>query len=309
MKSHIKNVLMVLALGLASAAMAPASMAQAKSCGGHGQKACAWHKPGPECGTWLREVRGYCKPCGSKGQKACKIISKGKACKPNLSIKKGICVPTSSTVIGKIGDAVGDTVGGVFGGGKKEKILAESRKHGPEIARIAKHITRALPDGREARALAGAIKDKDGRAIQKILRDNDDLRDSFDALERMGFKTVTVGIESCGAFFAGGAHETGFAMDLDFTGTPQLYTTTSLSGGYHFGGGNDLVFSFYRSGHTRIDGHAFGSIAEFDAGSGVGVNMWFTAKPFDFSGFSLGVGIGSVGGGGALTYALTKIWN
>ncbi|PYG32506.1 hypothetical protein [Pelagimonas varians] len=309
MKPLIKRVLMILALGLASAAMAPPSAALAKSCGGSGQAACAWHKPGPECRTWLREVRGYCKPCGAKGQKACKIISKGKACKPGLLIKKGKCVPASSTMIGQIGDKVGDTVGGVFGGGKKEKLQAASRKHGPEIAGIARQISLALPDGRDAKALAQAIKDKDGRAIQRILSNNSDLRTSFEALERMGFKTVTVGIETSGSFVAGGAHETGFAMDLDFDGTPKLYTTTSLSGGYHFGGGNDLVFSFFRSSHTKIDGHAFGTIAEFDAGSGVGLNMWFTSKPFDFAGFSIGIGIGSLGGGGAVTYALTKIWN
>lgn len=309
MKPFFKRVLTILALGLTSAAMAPPSMAQAKSCGGKGQKACAWHKPGPECRTWLREVRGICKPCGAKGQTACKIISKGKACKPNLLIKRGKCVPVSSTMIGKIGDAVGDTVDGAFSNGKKEKLRNASRKKSAEIAGIASQITRALPDGREARELARAIKDKDGRAMQRILRNNSELRASFDALERMGFNTVTVGIESSGSFVAGGAHETGFSMDLDFAGTPKLYTTTSLSGGYHFGGGNDLVFSFFRSNHTRIDGHSFGSIAEFDAGTGVGVNMWFTAKPFDFAGFSLGVGIGSVGGGGAVTYAVTKIWN
>ncbi len=305
MKPVIKRVLMVLALGLASATMTPPTQAIAKSCGGKGQSACAWHKPGPECRRWLREIGGICKPCGAQGQKACKIISKGKACKPGLSIKKGKCVPTSSTVIG----GIGDTVSGVFSGKKKEKVRAASKKHGAEIATIARQISAALPSGREAKALVKAIKDQDGNTLRRLLRNNQELRSSFEALERMGFKTMTVGIESSGAFFAGGAHETGFSMDLDFDKTPRLYTTTSLSGGYHFGGGNDLVFSFFRASNNRIDGHAFGSIAEFDAGSGVGINMWFTAKPFDFAGFTLGIGIGSVGGGGALTYALTKIWN
>ena len=49
-------------------------------------------------------------------------------------------------------------------------------------------------------------------------------------------------------------------------------------------------------------------MAEFDVGVGPGINMWFSPVPFDFAGFSMGVGIGSVGGGGAVTYAFTEVF-
>ncbi|MFZ7092302.1 hypothetical protein [Primorskyibacter sp. 2E233] len=292
MKSFVKRTMMVVALGLASASFAPASMAEAKSCGSNGQKACPWHHKGPSC-------------------------------KPGLRNKWGKCVPASQTIVGKvgeglkdIGDGVGDKlqdvgsgIGNVFSGGNKEKVRAAARTQGAQIADIARQISKALPSGRDAKDLAKAIRDKDGNRVQSILKRNTQMRQSFDQLERLGFRTITVGIESSGSYGIGGAHETGFSMDMDFDSAAKVYTTTSLSGGYHFGGGNDLVFSFFKSGNAHIDGHAFGSIAEFDVGSGAGLNMWFSAKPFDFQGFSLGVGIGSIGGGGALTYAYTKLWN
>lgn len=67
--------------------------------------------------------------------------------------------------------------------------------------------------------------------MQALLRATSKLRNSLKGLKRMGFNATTVGMESRGSYFVGGAHETGFAMDIDFGRTPRTDTTTSLSGG------------------------------------------------------------------------------
>lgn len=290
MKTLLKTTLTLAALGLASATLSDTGAAQA-----------AAFKLQPEVQV-LTEDCGPA-PCGLVRAGFLDDLGRG-----IVDVGKGIGKGASE--VGKgVGKGVGQGVDKVFGGGKKDKVRKAARKEAKKIKSVARDIRHALPTGAEARKLARAIRDKDGRAVQALLRTNSGLRNSLKGLKRMGFNTITVGVESSGSYFVGGAHETGFTMDIDFDRTPRIYTTTSLSGGYHFGGGNDLAFSFFKSGHNRIGGHAFGSIAEFDVGTGAGVNMWFSAKPFDFAGFSLGVGIGSVGGGGAVTYALTKVWN
>lgn len=307
---------LALLLTASAAALVSASPAEAATCGGKNQKACAWFKKGNECGNWLREVGGICKPCGSKNQRACKVISRGPACKSGLLIKKGKCVPANQTVIGKVGEgigdvgkAVGDGVSGILTSRQVQKVQKAARDHGPRIARIARDAARVLPRGDTARRVARAIKDKDAMAVQNILLSDPKFAPLLSQMQRMGFRTLTVGLESSGAFGLAGAHETGVSIDLSGRGKAKLYTTTSVAGGYIAGGGNDLVFSFFRARNTDIGGHAFGSIAEFDVGSGAGLNMWFLPKPFDFAGFSLGVGVGSIGGGGAVTYGYSKIWN
>ena len=280
MKTLVKTTLTVAALGLASASLTEN--------GGAAYAAAFKMQPAAQSHGL------FCKPL------PCEVMQTGFL----DELGKGI------VDVGRgIGPGVGQGVDSVFKGGKKAKVRKAARKEAKKIKGIARDITRALPSGADARKLARAIRNKDGRAAQALLRANGKLRNSLKGLKRLGFNSITVGVESSGSYFVGGAHETGFTMDIDFDRTPRIYTTTSLSGGYHFGGGNDLVFSFFKSGHNRIGGHAFGSIAEFDVGSGAGLNMWFTSKPFDFAGFSLGVGIGSLGGGGAVTYALTKVWN
>lgn len=299
-----------------AAVLVPVTPAEAASCGGKYQKACPWYKKGNECGTWLREVGGICKPCGSKNQRACKVISKGPACKHGLLIKKGKCVPANQTVIGKIGegisdaaDTIGDGVGGALNALQIKKVKKAAQEYGPRIAGAARDVARALPRGETARAVVSAIKRKDAMTVQSILLADPKLAPVLQKMQRMGFRTLTVGLESSGAFGLAGAHETGVSIDLSGAKRARLYTTTSVAGGYIAGGGNDLVFSFFRAKNNKIGGHAFGSIAEFDVGSGAGLNMWFLPKPFDFAGFSVGVGVGSVGGGGAVTYGYSKIWN
>lgn len=202
--------------------------------------------------------------------------------------------------IGAVEQAVGALPGGA--------VARATAAHSDRIGGLARDLAANLPDGRTAAALASALAAGDAAEAQRILRDHGPMRPLLDRLRARGFNTVAVGIESSAAAVGGGGHETGVAMDIALTGQPRLYTTTSAALGYYFGGGNDLVFTFLRARPAAIDGHAVGSVAEFDVGSGAGMNMWFVVDPFDFAGFSLGVGIGSVGGGGALTYAYTNSW-
>lgn len=273
---------------------------QAKSCGGLNQKACAFFKKGPECDAWLYKSHGRCRPCGSKGQRNCPILKRGRACKPGLGIRHGRCVAASQTFWGRVGHA--------FTPHSLDRAKAEAKKRARAVKPIVDTLMRVMPRGREAKDIIMAIQRKDARAAQNILLNKPGMRDAFRQMRRAGFRSATVGIESSAAYGVGAGHETGISIDLDLRNPPRLYTMTSLAGGYYFGGGNDLVISALRPRNDRIGGHAIGTAAEFDVGSGGGVNMWFAPKPFDFAGFSVGIGIGSVGGGGAATYGFTKVY-
>jgi hypothetical protein len=298
----LRGLLAAVMLAALSAVIVPATSmsAQAKSCGGLNQKACNWLKKGPECDAWLYKTQGRCRPCGGKGQRHCPIIKRGKACKPGLGISHGRCVAESGTVLGKIKSALTPHL--------VSQAKAETKKRANMVKAIADMLMRAMPRGREARDIIKAIHRKDPLAVQTILLNKPSMRDAFRQMRWAGFHTATVGIESSAAYGVGVGHETGVSMDLEFKRTLRLYTTTSLAGGYYFSGGNDLVISALRPRNDAIGGHTIGTVAEFDVGSGGGVNMWFTPKPFDFAGFAVGVGIGSVGGGGAATYGFTKVY-
>ncbi len=312
MLSAIKSLLVIAALGLATATLAPTAPAYAGSCGGNGQKSCPIYKKGPECKAWLRKVGKICRPCGASGQLNCKVVSKGPACRKGLLIKKGRCVLANQTAIGTIGRgfmSAGKTVVQAPGdllNSNRNKVREAARTFGPQIQSIAMDVGRALPRGHNATALANAIRSKDANKVRALLRQNNEMQNVFADLDKMGFRAVTLAVESSGAYGLGAGHETGFAMDLKLKRTPKFYTTSTLTGGYLFNLGNDVVISFFRSENDKLEGHAFGTVMDFDVGTGIGGNMWFTAKPFDFAGFAVGVGIGGLGGGGALTYGYTK---
>ncbi|MFC2950839.1 hypothetical protein ACFOOP_02805 [Marinicaulis aureus] len=66
--------------------------AEAKSCGGKGQKPCPiWHS-GPVCNPGLGDINDKCTPCGRAGQRSCPAMTKGPQCEKGLEKHNGKCV-------------------------------------------------------------------------------------------------------------------------------------------------------------------------------------------------------------------------
>jgi len=119
---------------------------------------------------------------------------------------------------------------------------------------------------------------------------------------------MTVGIASSGAVLYGRAIETGASLDANRQRAPRLYQSTVESLGIQVQVGNDLVMSGFISANDAIGGRAYGATGNFDVGSGTGVTLWYDVRTLALIGFSVGMGIGSVGGGGAFLDANTTVY-
>ncbi|QDC10662.1 hypothetical protein FHY55_16110 [Oceanicola sp. D3] len=303
MKTLLKTALILVALGLAFCALSPASRAEAKSCGGNGQQACALETPAtPQCGAWLHELGGTCRPCGSAGLAACERPSNAMSCRAGLANHFGRCVVPGE---GSARPAKLD-LGQIFGGNRADKIRWAATQYLNVIEDAATELRATLPGQRDASALVAALETRNGAAVKRILAANPEFRASLDTLKRMGFNTITIGLQS--RVGESTLQETGYSIDLDFAWAPRLYTTAAIGAATDLAGEEELVFSVLKPGNTRIGGAVYGTVTTLPA-SNAPVAMWFSDAPFDFTGFSLGLGVDAMWAGGAVSYATTKLWH
>ncbi len=278
----------LVALSVITAGAKPAAAA---SCGGLNQKVCPVFKKGPQCHKWLHNVSKKCRPCGGLNQKACPIFTKGKACKPGLKWKLGKCVRKAQKV------------------DKKAKILANARKTTRRLKPLLRKIGRvikAINKNNAVKDIKDAFKtgrpDKVALVIQRIQR-----QIGKRALQKAGFRTVTLGISSGVGVGVAYARETGVAGDVNETRPPKLFVSKTWSGGIQAMVGNDVVISVYTDPNYRINGKSWTAIGSFDVGTGLGLVIYYDQKTFEPKGLTVAVGAGSVGGGGAVGRADTSI--
>lgn len=259
------------------------------ACGGYNQKACPIFKKGSVCRNWLTNVRGICRPCGGQNQRACPITKKGKACKRGLKWKLGKCIKPKQSVKNKLL--------------RDAKVRAQRFK--PMINTIANTLRR-VGNKQMVRRLNAALKSKDPARIRNVIQDMQ-TRAVRVALQKAGFRTLAVGIQSSVAVAGGYGRETGLALPVSGRGHAPLYVSKTYFGGVILGVGNDLVMSAFTDNPNNVGGALYAAIGNFDVGSGVGVVLWYDKRTLLIKGVSVGIGIGSVGAGGAIGHGTTYL--
>ena len=155
------------------------------ACGGHNQKVCPIFKKGGMCKSWLTNKRGVCRPCGGQNQTACPITKKGKACKRGLKWKLGKCVKPKQSV--------------------KKNLLKNAKNHAqrfkPMINTIANTLRR-VGNKQMVRRLKAALKSKNPNRIRNVIQDMQ-TRAVLNALQKAGFRTLAVGVQSSIAIAGG----------------------------------------------------------------------------------------------------------
>jgi hypothetical protein len=265
-------------------------LAQAAPCGGLNQRACPLLKKGPQCGQWLVNVNKFCRPCGGLNQRACPIIAKGPTCKPGLSRKNNMCVEAKSTAA--------------------SKILNDAKRRAQQLKPLINNLAalvRTIGRSKMARIKA-LLKAKKPDDVRKVIESTGDIAATYMLMKRLGFNTMTVGIESSGSIGVGYARETGASLDINKRARPRLYVTNSFFGGVIANVGNDIAISAYKSGNGAIGGPALGALGSFDVGTGVGITIWYNKVTLQAIGVSVNVGIGNVGAGGAVVDAKTTVY-
>ena len=258
-----------------------------RPCGARNQRACPALKKGPVCKPWLMKVKKTCKPCGGLRQKACPALAKGRPCKPGLRRKAGRCVKDDS----------------------KRAILSKAKKSAQKLKPLLRALgtaVRKITNARTIKEIKQAFKDKRPERIALILA-KARTRATAKALKKAGFRSLTLGISSAAGLAVGYARETGGVTNVDGTTPAKLYVSKTWSGGVQLGVGNDLVLSAYTSNPGRIAGKSWAAIGNYDVGSGLGVVLFYDKRSLLITGVSVGVGIGSVGAGGAVGEATTTI--
>ncbi len=277
--------LLVICLATSLTTITPAQAA----CGSHNQKVCSIFKKGGMCRSWLTNVRGVCRPCGGKNQRACPITKKGKACKRGLKWKLGKCVKPKQSV--------------------KKKLLRDARSQAqrfkPMIHTIANTLRR-VSNKKMIRRLKAALKSKDPNRIRSVIQDMQ-TRAVLGALQKAGFRTLSVGVQSSAAVAGGYGREMGLALPVNQRGRAPLYVSKTYFGGIILGVGNDLVMSAFTDNPNNVGGALYAAIGNFDVGSGVGVVLWYDKRTLLIKGVSVGIGIGSVGAGGAIGHGITYL--
>lgn len=261
------------------------------ACGGLNQKACPIFKKGPPCRTWLTKVNKICRPCGGLNQRACPIAKKGKSCKPGLKWKLGKCVKASKKKQLKV------------------RLLQDAkqrvRRMKPLIRQIAS-ILRRFNSKKTLRNIKSAVKSNNTVKMHRMMQDMK-TRALQNALSKAGFRTMSVGVQSSAAIAGGYGRETGAAQDIYGNNRPTMYVSKTYFGGVIVGVGNDLVISAFTDGQTSINGSLYAAIGNFDVGSGVGLVLWYDKRSLMIKGISVGIGIGSVGAGGAVGHGTTYL--
>lgn len=259
------------------------SSAYAASCGGLNQRACHALKKGPRCGKYLRKKGKYCRPCGGLNKRACPIVVGYPLCRKGLKNNFGKCVSSKNSVLGK--------------------AKAQYQKWEPIIKLVV--ASRNLITLKQIQVLA---KSKNPREFQRALESNPRMKLLYASLKIAKFKTFTVGIESSGSAGVGYARETGVSLDVNQRKDARLYAANSGYAGGIANVGNEIVFSAYTASNSKIGGKAWGAMGSASVGSGLGLTIWYDRKTLQPIGFSINVGAGSVGAGGALVSVNTKVY-
>lgn len=279
-----------LVLVAASAAfIATPKSAEARACGGLNQKACSVLRKHPGCRAWLSNQRGRCRPCGSLRQRACPLLKRGSPCKSGLRVKRGRCQqhvakPNNSKILAK--------------------ARIQIRKWRPVIRSMG-GFARGMTRVRQVRALLKARRPID---VQRAIEMDPNIQNTYRALKRLGFNTMTIGIESSVSVGAGYARETGTSLDVHQRARGRLYVANSFYGGIVGNVGNDIVISAFTARNGNIGGPALGAMGSFDIGSGVGITIWYDKRTLRAIGISVAIGAGSVGGGGAVVSTKTRVF-
>lgn len=262
------------------------------ACGGLNQKACPVFKKGPQCRAWLTNVKGACRPCGGLNQRACPITKKGKACKPGLKWKLGKCTKPKANKAQK-----------------KLQLLNDAKRQAQRLKPLIRQIAsvlRRFKGKKTIRNIKTALKSKNPIKMQRTMQEIK-TRALQDALTRAGFRTMTVGVQSSLAVAGGYGRETGAAQDVYGRNRVNMYVSKTYYGGVIAGVGNDLVISAFTDTQHNIGGSLYAAIGNFDVGSGVGLVFWYDKRSFRIKGFSVGIGIGNVGAGGAVGHGSTYL--
>lgn len=184
-----------------------------------------------------------------------------------------------------------------------KKAKQQYKKWKPTIQLIA--ASRKIISPRQIKAL---IKARNPRQFQRALESHPRVQLLYEALKSTGFRTLTVGLESSGSLGVGYARETGASLDTAQRHKPRLYWANSAYGGGIANVGNEIVLSAYTARNADIGGKALGAMGSFNVGSGVGVTIWYNPSDLYPIGFSINLGIGSIGAGGAVASARTRVY-
>ncbi len=286
--SNIFKAKILMFLLVASTSTFSSSPAYA-ACGGLNQKACPIFKKGPVCRSWLTKVGKHCRPCGGLNQRACPVVKKGKSCKSGLKWKLGKCVKGKKSV--------------------KGKLLKNAKQHAQRLKPLIRQIAstlRRVNNKSTIRRLKRALKSKNPLEIQRTIHELQQ-QALQNAIYKAGFRTMTVGIQSSAAIAGGYGRETGAAQAVKGNNRASLYVSKTYFGGVIVGVGNDLVISAFTDQPINIGGALYAAIGNFDVGSGVGLVLWYDKRTFRIKGLSVGIGVGSVGAGGAVGHGTTYL--
>ncbi len=265
--------------------------AQAAQCGGLNQQACPVLKRGPVCKAWLTKVGRFCRPCGGLNQRACPVLKGGKTCKPGLRRRRGICVRKQASKMEQL----------------KNRLFRDAQREVRRLKPIIDDLVRYAKGTR--RDLIRAIKTRRPDDIRKVIERHPRIRLTYSALKRLGFNTMTVGLESSGSAGIGYARETGASLDVHRRARARLYAAnTGIAGGIA-NVGNDIAISAFTARNHDIGGPAlWGALGSFNVATGVGLTIWYEKKTLRAVGFSVNIGVGNIGAGGAILHTKTRVY-
>lgn len=226
--------------------------------------------------------------CGKLNQVACKItIRRPKMCDFGLhkDRKTGRCVRNKVnplTIISTAKNIANESVSliKIMGTGAQCVLLKP-------LTKTADFISGKQREPRIIKAFKQLIEEKDVNAALRI-GSSPCIKKVVSAAAREGYKTVTVGVSSGGAFIGGAFLDTGFAYDIKAlnryykkqTNTlpvPTLYQAKGGSVGAQAGGGNALSLGLYKSTNLANPrgSKTHGATLTGALVAGVGTGVWF----------------------------------
>ena len=279
--------------------------AEAANCGALNQRPCTIIQRIPSCDSGLVEdfsknlcVRQAAPPtpkplnCGALNQRPCTVVERIPSCNNGLieDFAKGRCVQPNTQF---------------------DQIRRDAEAKARRLAPIIRDLAVAMGPLSNAQTLAQLtqlINARKPEDVRRIVEGTPRIANTYRLLRELGFNTMTVGIASSGAVLYGRALETGASLDTNRQRPPRMYQSKVELAGIQVQVGNDLVMSGYISPNDAIGGHAYGATGEFDVGTGTGVTLWYNDRTLALIGFSVGMGIGSAGGGGAFLDSNTTVY-
>lgn len=264
------------------------------SCGASGQRACTVVERIPSCNANLIEVSGRCEPCGAEGQRACPVTVRVPSCNTGLieDLARGRCIkPTTGF----------------------DRLRADAEAWARRIAPLADDIYFAFGPMASSAANVRLIYElsqvRNAAEMQRVVESQRRTQLIYEALRRSGFSTMTVGGSFGGSVGYGRFVEGGVSLDVTRRAPGVAYAADFESGGLQVSSGLELVVSAFQDRNACIGGRAIGIGGSFDVGQGYGLIMWFDFSNDRFLGFSVNMGLLSVGGGGFAGESRTQVFN